>query len=91
MGLLLVVPEDRERKIFKRFQVTTARLLAVEFTIYVLYCAVSMVTLLLVSMLFWKAAFLGLRTGGLWLLVAVIRAVTVICMEAGSTQWPCPS
>lgn len=27
-----------------------------------------------------KAAFLGLRTGGLWLPVAVMGAVTVICM-----------
>ena len=168
MGLPLVVSEYRERKILKRFQVTPvspAKLLAVEFTIYVLYCAVSMVTLLLASMLFWKAAipgslpaflgswlltmvstlsiglmvggiarnaksasviacllyfpmlifsgatlplevmpgamqkivsvfpltqgiqlmkaaFLGLRTGGLWLPVAVMGAVTVICMGA---------
>ena len=29
-----------------------------------------------------KAAFLGLRTGGLWLPVAVMGAVTVICMGA---------
>ncbi len=166
MGLPLVVSEYRERKILKRFQVTPvspAKLLAVEFTIYVVYCAVSLVTLLLASMLFWrvtvhgslpaflgswlltmvstlsiglmlggiarnaksasviacliyfpilifsgatlplevmpgviqkivsvfpltqgiqlmKAAFLGLRTGGLWLPVAVMGAVTVICM-----------
>ena len=168
MGLPLVVSEYRERKILKRFQVTPispAKLLAVEFTIYVFYCAVSLVTLLLASMLFWrvtipgslpaflgswlltmvstlsiglmvggiarnaksasviacllyfpmlifsgatlplevmpgamqkivsvfpltqgiqlmKAAFLGLRTGGLWLPVAVMGAVTVICMGA---------
>ena len=163
MGLPLVVTEYRERKILKRFQVmpvSPAKLLAVEFTIYVLYCAVSLVTLLLASMLFWrvtpaflgswlltmvstlsiglmvggiaknaksasviacllyfpmlifsgatlplevmpgamqkivsvfpltqgiqlmKAAFLGLRTGGLWLPVAVMGAVTVICMGA---------
>mgnify|MGYP002510400829 FL=1 len=166
MGLPLVVSEYREWKILKRFQVTPvspAKLLAVEFTIYVVYCAVSLVTLLLASMLFWrvtihgslpaflgswlltmvstlsiglmlggiarnaksasviacliyfpilifsgatlplevmpgviqkivsvfpltqgiqlmKAAFLGLRTGGLWLPVAVMGAVTVICM-----------
>ena len=47
MGLPLVVAEYRERKILKRFQVTPVSpvmLLAVEFTIYVIYAAVSMLT-----------------------------------------------
>ena len=49
MGLPLVVAEYRERKILKRFQVTPVNpvmLLAVEFTIYVIYAALSMLTLL---------------------------------------------
>ncbi|MDE6214523.1 MAG: ABC transporter permease, partial [Lachnospiraceae bacterium] len=56
MGLPLVVSEYRERKILKRFQVTPVspvKLLAVEFTIYVIYCIISMLTLLPVAMLFW--------------------------------------
>ena len=103
MGLPLVVSEYRERKILKRFQVTPvspAKLLAVEFTIYVLYFPMlifSGATLPLEVMpgamqkivsvfpltqgiQLMKAAFLGLRTGGLWLPVAVMGAVTVICM-----------
>ena len=76
MGLPLVVTEYRERKILKRFQVTPvspAKLLAVEFTIYVLYCAVSLVTLLLASILFWKAAIPGSLPAflGSWLLTMV--------------------
>ena len=72
----MVVTEYRERKILKRFQVTPvspAKLLAVEFTIYVLYCAVSLVTLLLASMLFWKAAIPGSLPAflGSWLLTMV--------------------
>lgn len=54
MGLPLVVSEYRERKILKRFQVTPvspAKLLAVEFTIYILYCVISMVTLMIAGML----------------------------------------
>ena len=57
MGLPLVVSEYRERKILKRFQVTPispAKLLLVEFLIYVIYCIVSMLTLFLAAMLFWK-------------------------------------
>ena len=48
MGLPLVVAEYRERKILKRFQVTPVSpvmLLAVEFTIYVIYAAASMAIL----------------------------------------------
>lgn len=57
MGLPLVVSEYRERKILKRFKVTPVSpvmLLAAEFLIYVLYAAVSMLTLLPVASLFWK-------------------------------------
>lgn len=62
MGLPLVVSEYRERKILKRFQVTLispAKLLLVEFLIYVIYCIVSMLTLFLAAMLFWKIKIHG--------------------------------
>ena len=48
MGLPLVVSEYREKKILKRFHVTPvspALLPGVELTIYMLYCAVSLVML----------------------------------------------
>lgn len=64
MGLPLVVAEYRERKILKRFQVTPIsplRLLIVELTIYVVYCLVSMLTLIPVAMLIWNV-----RIGGSW-------------------------
>ena len=62
MGLPLVVSEYRERKILKRFKVTPVnpvKLLVVEFTIYVIYCVVSMLTLFLFAMLFWKIKIHG--------------------------------
>lgn len=62
MGLPLVVSEYRERKILKRFQVTPispVMLLAVEFTIYILYAAVSMLTLFLAAKLFWNVTVYG--------------------------------
>ena len=77
MGLPLVVSEYRERKILKRFQVTPispAKLLLIEFLIYVIYCIVSMLTLFLAAMLFWKISWLltmvstlsiGLLVGGI--------------------------
>lgn len=76
MGLPLVVSEYRERKILKRFQVTPvspAKLLVVEFMIYVIYCAVSMLTLFPVAMLFWKVKIHGsfLLFIGSWLLTMV--------------------
>lgn len=76
MGLPLVVSEYRERKILKRFQVTPVspvRLLAVEFTIYVLYCIVSMVTLMVAGTIFWNIRIYGSWTGflGSWLLTMV--------------------
>lgn len=76
MGLPLVVSEYRERKILKRFQATPVspvRLLAVEFTIYVLYCIVSMVTLMVAGTIFWNIRIYGSWTGflGSWLLTMV--------------------
>ena len=76
MGLPLVVSEYRERKILKRFQVTPVspvRLLAVEFTIYILYCIVSMVTLMAAGMIFWNIRIYGSWAGflGSWLLTMV--------------------
>ncbi len=62
MGLPLVVSEYRERKILKRFQVTPvspAKLLFVEFAIYVIYCVVSMLILFPAAMLFWKLEIHG--------------------------------
>lgn len=76
MGLPLVVSEYRERKILKRFQVTPvspAKLLVVEFMIYVIYCVVSMLTLFPVAMLLWKVKIHGsfLLFIGSWLLTMV--------------------
>lgn len=76
MGLPLVVSEYRERKILKRFQVTPVsplKLLAVEFTIYVVYCVVSMLTLTPVAMLLWNVKINGswLAFLGSWLLTLV--------------------
>lgn len=76
MGLPLVVSEYRERKILKRFQVTPispVMLLAVEFVIYALYAAVSMLTLFLVARLFWNVTVYGswLAFLGSWVLTAV--------------------
>lgn len=76
MGLPLVVSEYRERKILKRFQVTPVspiKLLAVEFFIYVVYCLVSMLTLILVAMLIWNVRISGswLAFLGSWLLTMV--------------------
>lgn len=76
MGLPLVVSEYRERKILKRFQVTPispAKLLLVEFLIYIIYCIVSMLTLFFAVMLFWKVKIHGsfLLFLGSWLLTMV--------------------
>ncbi len=73
MGLPLVVSEYRERKILKRFQVTPvspAKLLVVEFTIYVIYCIISMLTLFPAAALFCKIKIHGslLLFLGSWLL-----------------------
>lgn len=62
MGLPLVVSDYRERKILKRFRVTPispALLLGVELTVYVLYCAVSLLILSICAVLFWKVKLYG--------------------------------
>lgn len=64
MGLPLVVSGYRERKILKRFRVTPVSpvmLLGVEFTIYVLYAAVSMLLIFPTAFLFW-----GVKLPGSW-------------------------
>lgn len=76
MGLPLVVSEYRERKILKRFQVTPVsplKLLIVEFTIYVVYCLVSMLTLIPTAMLLWNVRISGscFAFFGSWLLTMV--------------------
>ncbi|MGN0561511.1 MAG: ABC transporter permease [Candidatus Fimenecus sp.] len=76
MGLPLVVSEYRERKILKRFQVTPVsplQLLAVEFSIYVFYCLISMLTLIPAAMLIWKVKISGswFKFLGSWLLTMV--------------------
>lgn len=76
MGLPLVISEYRERKILKRFQVTPVsplKLLIVEFTIYVVYCLVSMLTLIPTAMLIWNVKISGswLAFLGSWLLTMV--------------------
>lgn len=90
MGLPLVVSEYRERKILKRFQVTPVspvRLLAVEFTIYILYCIVSMVTLMAVGMIFWNIRIYGSWTGflGSWLLT-MVSTLSIGMMVGGIAQ-----
>ncbi|MGN0618142.1 MAG: ABC transporter permease [Ruminiclostridium sp.] len=76
MGLPLVVADYRERKILKRFQVTPVspmKLLLVELSIYVLYCIVSMITLIPAAMLIWNVRIKGSLTAflGSWLLTMV--------------------
>ncbi|MGN0490241.1 ABC transporter permease [Ruminococcus sp.] len=76
MGLPLVISEYRERKILKRFQVTPVsplKLLVVEFTIYVVYCLASMLTLIPAAMLIWNVRISGslLAFLGSWLLTMV--------------------
>ncbi|MGN1131196.1 MAG: ABC transporter permease [Ruminococcus sp.] len=76
MGLPLVISEYRERKILKRFQVTPVsplKLLIVEFSIYVVYCLASMITLIPTAMLIWNVRISGswLAFLGSWLLTMV--------------------
>lgn len=87
MGLPLVVSEYRERKILKRFQVTPVsplKLLVVEFVIYMIYCAVSLLTLLGVAALFWKVTIHGswLYFLGSWLLT-MISTLSIGMMVGG--------
>lgn len=76
MGLPLVVAGYRERKILKRFRVTPispVMLLGVEFTIYVLYAAVSMVLVFPMAAVFWGVRLPGSPAVflGSWLLTMV--------------------
>ncbi len=87
MGLPLVVSEYRERKILKRFHVTPVspvKLLAVEFTIYVIYCILSMLTLIPTAMLFWNVSAKGSWLAFLasWLLT-MISTLSIGMMVGG--------
>lgn len=87
MGLPLAVSEYRERKILKRFKVTPVspvKLLAVEFTIYVIYCVVSMLTLFLFGILFWKIKTHGslLMFLGSWILT-LLSTLSIGLMVGG--------
>lgn len=87
MGLPLVVAEYRERKILKRFKVTPVSpltLLLAEFSIYVLYCIVSMLTLFPAAMLFWGVRMSGSLTAflGSWLLT-MISTLSIGMMVGG--------
>ena len=87
MGLLLVVAEYRERKILKRFQVTPVsplKLLLVELSIYVVYCIVSMITLIPAAMLIWNVRIKGSLIAflGSWLLT-MISTLSIGMMVGG--------
>ncbi|HOM02405.1 MAG TPA: ABC transporter permease [Acetivibrio sp.] len=87
MGLPLVVSEYRERKILKRFQVTPVspiKLLVVELCIYMIYCLVSMITLIPAAMIFWKVKIHGswLAFLGSWLLT-MISTLSIGMMVGG--------
>lgn len=61
MGLPLAVSDSRERKVLKRFRVTPVSpvfILGVELAMYIVYCAVSLVTLSVVALL-WKVRLHG--------------------------------
>lgn len=86
MGLPLVISEYRERKILKRFQVTPVSpimLLLVELTIYIFYCLVSMIILILVSKL-WKVTIHGswVLYLGSWLLT-MLSTLSIGLMVGG--------
>lgn len=87
MGLPLVVAEYRERKILKRFQVTPVsplKLLLVELSIYVVYCIVSMITLIPAAMLIWNVRIKGSLIAflGSWLLT-MISTLSIGMMVGG--------
>lgn len=87
MGLPLLVSDYRGRKILKRFRATPispALLLGVELTIYILYCAVSLLTLSIVAVLFWKVKIHGsfLAFGGSWLLT-MLSTLSIGMMVGG--------
>ena len=76
MGLPILISDYREKKILKRFKVTPVSekmILFVHLTIYTVYSAVSVVTLYILSKLFWGFRMRGsvlLFIGG-WLLVLI--------------------
>lgn len=75
MGLPLAVSDCRERKVLKRFRVTPIGpefILGVELAMYMVYCAVSLVTLTLMSQ-FWGVRLLGSLAAflGSWLLTMI--------------------
>lgn len=87
MGLPLVVSDYRERKILKRFKVSPISpltLLSVEFSIYVVYCIVSMLTLFPFAMLVWKVRISGSLPAflGSWLLT-MISTLSIGMMVGG--------
>lgn len=76
MGLPLAVSDYRERKVLKRFRVTPvspALILGVELAMYMVYCAVSLVSLAAVAFLCWKVRLHGSPAAflGSWLLTMV--------------------
>lgn len=87
MGLPLLVSDYRERKILKRFRVTPISptlLLGVELTVYILYCAVSLLTLGIVAAVFWKVKLHGsfLAFIGSWLLT-MLSTLSIGMMVGG--------
>lgn len=73
MGLPLAVSDCRERKVLKRFRVTPvspAFILGVELAMYMVYCAVSLISLAAVAVLFWHVRLQGSLWAfwGSWLL-----------------------
>ena len=87
MGLPLAVSEYRERIILKRLRVTPispVMLLAVEFLIYVIYCVVSLLTLIPIAMLLWNVKIHGswLSFLGSWLLT-MISTLSIGLMVGG--------
>lgn len=87
MGLPMVVSGYRERKILKRFRVTPispVMLLGVEFTIYILYAAASMLLVFPLAALFWGVTLRGnwLPFIGSWLLT-LISTLSIGMMVGG--------
>ena len=91
MGLPLVVSDYRERKLLKRFQVTPASpvlLLAVQFSIDVLYAAISLLTLIPAAR-FWNVPMSGLGPAffGSWLLT-LVSSLSIGMMVGGIAKNP---
>ena len=87
MGLPLVVSEYRERKILKRFRVTPVsplKLLIVEFSIYVVYCIASAITLIPTAIIIWRVKISGSLFAffGSWLLT-MISTLSIGMMVGG--------